>query len=97
MLREKFQDYQNLVLEKILCYIFIIYRRGCHLGHVTWTIYINFRVLFPRRLHMKFGLIGLIGQAISEIFENGGRRRHTADDRRQRTPEYGYKLHVLIL
>ena len=23
--------------------------------HVTWTIYINFRSPFPRRLHMKFG------------------------------------------
>ena len=26
------------------------------LGHVTWTIYTNFRSPFPRRLHIKFGL-----------------------------------------
>ena len=26
-----------------------------HLGHVTWTIYINFRSPFPRRLYIKFG------------------------------------------
>ena len=32
-----------------------IYGRGGHLGHVTWTIYINFRSPFPRRLHIKFG------------------------------------------
>ena len=25
-----------------------------HLGHVTWTIYINFHPPFPRRLHIKF-------------------------------------------
>ena len=33
---------------------FIIYRRGGHLGHVTWTIYIKFCSPFPRRLHIKF-------------------------------------------
>ena len=32
------------------------YGHGGHLGHVTWTIYINFRSPFPRRLHIKFGL-----------------------------------------
>ena len=34
---------------------FAIYGHGGHLGHVTWTIYINFRSRFPRRLHIKFG------------------------------------------
>ena len=34
---------------------FTIYGCGGHLGHVTWTIYINFRSPFPRRLHIKFG------------------------------------------
>ena len=35
---------------------FTIY--GCvgNLDHVTWTIYMNFLLPFPRRLHMKFGL-----------------------------------------
>ena len=32
-----------------------IYRHGGHLGHVTWTIYLNFRSLFTRGPHMKFG------------------------------------------
>ena len=34
---------------------FTIYGRGGYLGHVTWTIYTNFRSPFPRRVHMKFG------------------------------------------
>ena len=33
---------------------FTIYGRGGHLGHVIWTIYINFCSPFPRRLHIKF-------------------------------------------
>ena len=35
--------------------VFTIYGLGSHLGHVTWTIYINFLSPFPRRLHIKFG------------------------------------------
>ena len=35
--------------------VFTIYERGGHLGHVTWTIYTNFRSPYPRRLHIKFG------------------------------------------
>ena len=31
--------------------VFAIHSHGGHLGHVTWTIYIN----FLRMLHMKFG------------------------------------------
>ena len=47
-----------------------MYGPGGHLGHVTWTIYINICSHFPRRLHIKFGLIG---QAVSvEMFANGG-------------------------
>ena len=49
---------------------FPIYGHGGHLGHVTWTIYINFRFPFSRRLHMK---LALISQMISEkMFENNG-------------------------
>ena len=63
---------------------FIIYGRGGHLGHVTWTIHTNFGSPFPRRLHIK---MALIGQAVSEekMFENGrwtdgyGRRPTDAD------------------
>ena len=35
--------------------VFTIYGHGGHLGHVTWTIYTNFRSLFPLRLHIEFG------------------------------------------
>ena len=35
--------------------VFTINGHGSHLGHVTWTIYIDFRSPFPRRLHKKFG------------------------------------------
>ena len=34
---------------------FAIYSHGGHLGHVTWTVYTNFRSPFLRMLHMKFG------------------------------------------
>ena len=71
--------------------VFTIYGRGGHLGHVTWTIYTNFRSPFPRRLHIKF--LALIGQAVSEekMFENvdDGRRR---TDRRTPDPWVSYKL-----
>ena len=35
--------------------VFTIYGHGGHLGHVTWTIFTNFRSPFQRRLHIKFG------------------------------------------
>ena len=35
--------------------VFTIYGHGGHLGHVTWTIYINFRFGSLRMLYMKFG------------------------------------------
>ena len=41
-----------------------------HLGHVTWTIYINFRSPFRKRLHLKFGLIGQV--VLEKIFEDSG-------------------------
>ena len=54
-----------LVLENLKD--FTIHGRGGHLGHVTWTIYTNFRSPFLRKLHMK---LTLIGQAVSEeMFE----------------------------
>ena len=52
---QSFNDVGFLVLEKICKVFFTINERGCHLGHVTRTIYINFHSSFPRRLHMKFG------------------------------------------
>ena len=41
--------------EEDLFKVFTIYGHGGHLGHVTWTIYTNFRSPFPRRLLIKFG------------------------------------------
>ena len=35
--------------------VFTIYGLGGHLGHVTWTIYINFCSPIPISVHMKFG------------------------------------------
>ena len=32
-----------------------IYGQGDHLGHVTWTIYVNFGSPFLRIPHVKFG------------------------------------------
>ena len=44
-----------LVLEKKIYNDFAIYGHGGHLGHVTWTIYTNFRSSSLTMLHMKFG------------------------------------------
>ena len=38
-----------------LALVFAIHSHGDHLGHVTWTIYTNFRSTFLRMRHMKFG------------------------------------------
>ena len=43
------------VPEKILFIVFTIYGHGDHLGHVIWTIYINFRSPFLLVFHMMFG------------------------------------------
>ena len=55
MLLAKFQDHRTSGSEedflRFLPYMGIL----PYLGHVTWTIYINFPSPFPRRLHIKFG------------------------------------------
>ena len=63
--------------------VFAIY--GGHLGHVTWTIYIDFRSPFLRMLHMRS--LALIGQTVSEekIFE-------IVNDVVGRTPEHGHPI-----
>ena len=56
MLHAKFQNRRPSGSgQKDFLKVFAIYRHGGHLGHVTWTIYINFRSPFLRMLHMKFG------------------------------------------
>ena len=56
MIHAKFQDHRNSGFGEDFFKVFTIYGDGGHLGHVTCTIYINFRSPFPRRLHIKFGL-----------------------------------------
>ena len=41
----------------------LLYGHGGHLGHVTWTIYINFGFPFPMRFIYN---LTLIDQAVSE-------------------------------
>ena len=55
MLHAKVQDHMTSGSGEDFFKVFTIYRQCSHLGHVTWTIYINFRSPFPRRLHIKFG------------------------------------------
>ena len=56
MLHDKFQDHRTSGSgEEDFFKVFTIYGHGGHLGHVTWTIYINFLSPLPRRLHIKFG------------------------------------------
>ena len=54
------------------CMFFAIYSHGSLLGHVTWTIYINFFSLFLRMLHMKFGFdwpSGFRGEDVSILWK----------------------------
>ena len=55
MLHANFQDHRTSGSGAEDLKIFTIYGHGGHLGHVTWTIYINFCSPFPRRLHIQFG------------------------------------------
>ena len=56
MLHAKFQDHRlSGSGEERFLKVFTIYRRGGHLGNVTWTIYTNLGSPFPRRLYIKFG------------------------------------------
>ena len=57
--------------------VFTIYGHGGHLGHVTWTIYKNFRPPFQRMLYMKFDFDWLSGFRGEDILNCV---RTTADD-----------------
>ena len=56
MLYAKYHDYRTLGEDyrRRCLKVFTIYGHCGHIGHVTWTIYINFHPPFPRRLHMIF-------------------------------------------
>ena len=56
--------------------VFTIYGHGGQLGHVTLTIYINFRSPFLRMLHMKFGFDSPSGFR-GKLFEIVDERRTT--------------------
>ena len=55
MLHAKFQDHWTSGSGEEDFKAFTIYGHGGQLGHVTWTIYINFRSPFPKRFNIKFG------------------------------------------
>ena len=56
MLHDKFQDHRTSGSGEKEFLRFLPYNGpGGQFGHVTWTIYINFRSPFPRSLHIKFG------------------------------------------
>ena len=66
------------VPEKKIFEGFFTYMGVAAIGHVTWTIDINFGSPFPRRLHIN---LALIGQAVSEkkTFEIVDGRLRTTD------------------
>ena len=43
MIHAKFQDHRTSGSGEDSLKVFTIYGHGGHLGHVTWTIYINFQ------------------------------------------------------
>ena len=62
MIYVKFQNHRpSSSGENIFLKAFAIYRYGGHLGHVTCTIYTNFRSPFLRMLLMKFSFDRLSG------------------------------------
>ena len=74
MLHAKFQDHNALWFWRRFLKVFAFYSHGSHLGHVTWTIYVNFRSPFLRMINMKFGFDWPSGFKTSEekTFEHNG-------------------------
>ena len=53
----QFQDHRTSGSGEDFLKVFTIYGHGGHFGQLTWTIYINFRSLFPtRKLQIKIWL-----------------------------------------
>ena len=72
MLHVKFQNHRSSGSGEDFLKVFAIYSHGGHLGHVTWTIYIDFFSLFIRMLHMKFGFdwpSGFRGEDVSKLWK----------------------------
>ena len=55
MLHTKFRENRPAGFGEDFRRVFTIYGRGVHLGHVAQMPRTNFRSLYPRRLHIKFG------------------------------------------
>ena len=55
------------VFKRFLPYIRVV----AILGHVTWTIYINFRSPLPGRLHIRCDF-DWPAVSVNKMFENGG-------------------------
>ena len=89
MLHNKFKIIGRLVLEKKILKVFTIYGHGRHFRHMTWTIYINFRTPFPRRLRIQFGFdLQLVSK--EKMSEHCLRQRRR--QQRRRTPKQGYTI-----
>ena len=89
MLHVKFEDHRISSFGEEVLKAFTIYGHGDHLGHVTWTIFINFCSPFPMRLHIN---LALIGQAVSKekMFDDCGWTTTTT------IPEHGYTISSLF-
>ena len=77
MSHAKFQNHRRFASleEDLISFVFSFYSQGDNHGHVTWTIYINFRSPFLRMLHMKLSFdwpSGFRGEGF-EIVDNDGR------------------------
>ena len=80
MLHAKCHDYRAFTPEEenFKSFFLTTYSLGGQLDHVTFTIYLNFRLPFPGRL---FKILALLSQTGSEerISENGRRRRTSGE------------------
>ena len=77
--------------------VFTKYGRGGHLGHVTWTIFTNFRSPFPTRLHIKFGFDWPSGFRWDDLWKWWTDGRTPTDDGRTRAWWVHYKLTLWAL
>ena len=93
-----FQIIGLLVLKKKNFKVLTIYGHGGHLGHVTRTIHINFRSLFPGRFHIKVGFDWprVPEEKTFEIVDGRRRRRRqTTDNRNPTTKNLGLIGHAV--
>ena len=56
MINAKFQNNRTSGSGEDFLKFYTIYGHGGHLGHMTWTIDINIRSPFPKRLHVKLSI-----------------------------------------